>query len=108
MTDVSGRPVGDGVYYERVMVTVKEAAQTALTFAHELLGDTRVNSLLLEEIEFSDTKPEWLVTISVPVPGVSKSLAMLSGVSDREPRDYKIIRIDAETGTPQSIKIRKV
>ena len=90
------------------MVTVKEAAQTALTFAHEVLGDNRVNSLLLEEIEFSETKPEWLITISVPVPRVKNSLAMLSGGTDVEPRDYKVIRVDAETGIPQSIKIRKV
>ena len=96
------------------MVTVKEAANTALDFAREFLGDNRVNSLLLEEIELSDTQKEWLVTVSVPrspAPAPSNSLALMSpSISDltRNWRDFKIIRVDADNGNPTSIKIRPV
>ena len=94
------------------MVTVKEAANAALIFAREFLGDNRVNSLLLEEIELSDTQKEWLVTVSVPsTPAPSNSLALMSPtISDiiRNSRDFKIIRVDADNGNPTSIKIRKV
>jgi len=93
------------------MVSVKEAAQNALGFARELLGDTRVNSLLLEEIELSDDHAEWLVTVSVPAARLPSTLSLLSqgsGGVQQEPRDYKLIRVDAAGGSPQSMTIRKL
>lgn len=96
------------------MVTVKEAANTALDFARQFLGDNRINSLLLEEIELSDTQKEWLITISLPAPPVPQSSLALASASlslrglSQEYRDYKVIRVDADNGQPTSIKIRKV
>ena len=96
------------------MVTVKEAANTALDFARQFLGDNRINSLLLEEIELSDTQKEWLITISLPAPPAPQSSLALASASlslrglSQEYRDYKVIRVDADNGQPTSIKIRKV
>jgi hypothetical protein len=81
------------------MVPVKEATQTALAFAREVLGDNRVNSLLLEEVDLSDNQDEWLVTVSVPAPRINNgALGLLAGPggTTAEPRDYKIIRVDAQ------------
>jgi hypothetical protein len=91
------------------MVSVKQASQNALTFARDLLGDTRVNSLLLEEIELSDDQKQWLVTISIPSARLtSAGLAMFGAAGEAGPRDYKLIRVDTNTGEPLSLTIRKV
>jgi hypothetical protein len=92
------------------MVSVKEAAHSAIAFAGEILGDKRVDALLLEEIELSDDDTEWLVTVSIPTPRVPETgFGMLTnGGPAAEPRDYKLIRVDAETGLPVAIKIREV
>ena len=92
------------------MVTVKEAAKNALAFAQELLGENRASSLLLEEIDLSDTQEVWLVTVSVPSPRLAAtSMGLLAGAGGTaEPRDYKIISVDAANGSPKSMKIRKL
>jgi hypothetical protein len=93
------------------MVTVKEAAQGALAFAREVLLDGRTSSLLLEEVDLSETGNEWLVTVSVPAPRIAgNSLGMLAAASGitPEPRDYKLIRVDAFTGSPKSLTIRQL
>jgi hypothetical protein len=93
------------------MIPVKEAAQSALAFARDLLGDNRVNSLLLEEIELSDDQTEWLVTVSVPtarLPATGLGMLATGSGAITEPREYKVIRVDAGNGLPKSLKIRKL
>jgi hypothetical protein len=58
-------------YNLKLMVSVKDAAQNALAFAREVLGDSRVNSLLLEEIELSDNQTWIMHTISASGAGPS-------------------------------------
>jgi hypothetical protein len=89
------------------MIDVREAVQTALAFVHQVMPDPRSNSILLEEIELSEGESEWAVTISVPTPYKPSLSAVMAAVGTPD-RDYKVLRIDAETGKVKSLKIRKV
>jgi len=85
---------------------VTEAIQRALTFIQTVIKDNRVGSMLLEEVELSEDSRYWLITISLPSPVASGALFV--GNAGRQERDYKVVRIDAQTGKVESIKMRKV
>jgi hypothetical protein len=88
------------------MIDVKEAVQQALLFVPQVMHDSRANGVLLEEIELSDDGSQWLVTVSVPSPTRPSLNALMAGGG--QDRDFKLIRIDSETGKVASIKIRSV
>ena len=63
---------------------------------------------MFEEVELAQNggNAHWLVTLSAPRPGSSALDAALG--TAMIPRDYKVVQIDAETGTLESVKIRKL
>jgi hypothetical protein len=86
------------------MVDVKEAVAAAVAFMKDVLEPSRATDLLLEEVELSksDGRQVWRVTISMPKPpGVLSNV--LSGA-----RDYKRLKVDAETGQVESMRIREL
>lgn len=90
-------------------VDVKRAAQAAINYIQNLYADKDLQDLLLEEIEFSEDAHQWLVTIGFSLPEIketSASIIMPSKTSRELSRRYKIVKIDAATGTPISMKIR--
>lgn len=80
------------------MINVKEAVTAALTYAAELgrPGAT------LEEVERSSDDQYWFVTL-----GFARQISQFSimGGQKYEP-DYKVFKVDAETGEVVSMKIR--
>ena len=84
------------------MVDVKQAVQIALQHFQELFQDSCEN-IRLEEIEFSDDERFWYVTI-----GYDPPVSGLIALAGKEIRQYKLFKIDAETGKMASVKIRKV
>jgi hypothetical protein len=84
------------------MIDVKQAVATAQGNFAELGAR---GGILFEEVELQEDKGHafWLVTLSAPSPGGSFNLA------EGPPfRDYKIFKIDAESGKLVSVKIRKI
>jgi hypothetical protein len=66
---------------------------------------------VFEEVELAQNggNAHWLVTLSVPKPGSSALDAVMAVSAPRGViRDYKVVQIDAETGTLESVKIRKL
>jgi hypothetical protein len=88
------------------MATIKEAVQNAMIFAKETLGDERVSSLQLEEVESADVNgaDAWLITLSmVNGQGVKSNFLALSSLASR---DYKVFTVSKKTGEVTSMKIR--
>ena len=88
-------------------VDVKQAVKAATEFLSDVIQDSRSRSALLEEVELSEDGSEWFVTISVPAPS-SNSLAAAMSALQVDPRDYRIIRVNAVNGLVSSMKIRKL
>jgi hypothetical protein len=84
------------------MIDVKEATQKAreylLTFFPE------AEKVQLEEVELTEDKAHWFITLSYE--GISHSVAssLLVGKSIR----YKLFKLDAESGDVISMKIRDI
>jgi hypothetical protein len=66
-------------------------------FQHQFLN------LAVEEIEKSDDDRYWLITLGYTMP---RGALPLSALGANAPRSYKLIKINAETGEPISMKIR--
>jgi hypothetical protein len=84
------------------MIDVKEATDKAK--AHLVSFFPEAEQVQLEEVELSEDKAHWLITLSYE--GISSSVAssMLVGKSLL----YKIFKLDAETGEVLSMKIRNI
>jgi hypothetical protein len=89
-------------------LTLKRPSSRPSFLCPRSCNDSRANGVLLEEIELSDDGSQWLVTISVPSPAKPSFSALMEGGGQVQDRDFKLIRIDSETGKVASIKIRKV
>jgi hypothetical protein len=83
---------------------VKSAVAKAIEFSQQILEPQRTSTILVEEVEswVEDGRPVWLVTLSVERP-----LSPI-GVALGRMRDYKTIKVDAETGDVISMKIREL
>ena len=84
------------------MINVKEATDKAKK--HLLAFFPDAEQVQLEEVELSEDKAHWLITLSYE--GVSSSVAssMLVGKSLL----YKIFKLDAKNGEVISMKIRDI
>ena len=85
------------------MVDVKTAVAKAIRFAQDILEPRRSSDMLLEEVDrvTEGGRDVWLITLSLQIP-MSAARAAMGG----EGRDYKTVKIDAETGEVLSMKIR--
>jgi hypothetical protein len=88
-------------------IDLKQAVRTAIEVVNELYEAQgyQLGDLLLEEVERSGDV--WLVTVGFtrPTSSVGSAIAGLAGGSRRE---YKRVRIDAETGTFLKMEIREL
>ncbi|GIW25354.1 hypothetical protein [Meiothermus sp.] len=87
------------------MLEVKEAVRIATEYIQTLFSERQIPELRLEEVELTPDNQFWEVTLSFVV---REPTAYLSLGDAARTREYKIFRINAETGQVQSMKIRKV
>lgn len=87
------------------MLEVKEVVKIATDYIQTLFSEKQIPELRLEEVELSADNQFWEVTLSFVV---REPTAYLSLGDAARTREYKIFRINAETGQVQSMKIRKV
>jgi len=84
------------------MIDVKQAAQSAASFVYELYRDKGASDVRLEEVELVEDGKFWLITLSFqPPPTIGVLLQKPS-------RQYKTLKVDAETGQVLSMKIREL
>jgi hypothetical protein len=89
-------------------IGVKDAVSSAMDFVREMYAGERLQDLLLEEVEMDHANDQWLVTIGFSLPK-EESTSIISPVTSRKlERNYKVVAIDAYSGTPLSMKIRDI
>ncbi len=88
-------------------VDLNSAVKTALKFFRDSFGVEKLSDVQLEEIELSDDRKFWLITVGYDNPtAVDASRGKLVLPARVPIRKYKIVRISTATGQPVSIKIR--
>lgn len=87
------------------MLDVKEAVRVASEYIQTLFTEKQIPELRLEEVEMSEDGKFWDVTMSFVV---REPTAYLSLGDSAKTREYKVFKVNAETGQVQSMKIRKV
>lgn len=91
------------------MIDVKTAvlsAQNYLTSMQELLAEP-LKDLGLEEVELSEDKQTWLITLGYNRPLETTPNVLLPPGFTTHQRVYKLIKVNAETGDVEAMKIRE-
>lgn len=84
------------------MINVKEATDKAKEYLLSFFPDAE--NVQLEEVELTEDKSHWLVTISYEGTSNSVASSLLVGKTVL----YKVFRIDAKNGVVISMKIRDI
>ncbi|HEX6623903.1 MAG TPA: hypothetical protein VF064_09330 [Pyrinomonadaceae bacterium] len=84
------------------MMDVKQAAKLASDYFNSLYETQSLSNVLLEEVELTENGEYWLITLSYPAQ--PETVSSIFGTK----RQYKVFKINAETGEVQSMKIRKI
>ncbi|MGA9998041.1 MAG: hypothetical protein WBP93_21690 [Pyrinomonadaceae bacterium] len=91
------------------MLDVKQATKAASDYFASLVEPQTVSDIRLEEVEIEQEEPEadtfrtyWLITLSY-LPAKPNPL-----LPAEQERQYKVFKIDAETGELMSMKMLKV
>jgi len=94
------------------MLDVKEVVGKASLFVSNVFGEEEVRNISLEEVKISEDEQFWFITLGLYVPNKNparKHLGMtLASISEPYLKQYKIFKIESETGKVVSMKIREV
>jgi hypothetical protein len=89
------------------MIDVKEAVRIAIQYVSDLFEPEKISNLGLEEVVFDESTKAWDVTV-----GFSRPWNYFSGLAGAfQPTDarrqYKVVRVNADSGNVISVKIRE-
>ncbi|MEZ0543118.1 hypothetical protein [Fibrella arboris] len=88
------------------MLSVKDAAKSALSFYKDIYPD--IDGELVEEVELDEQKAHWLITLSFPVENNQGLSGLAASFAPKTIRQYKIFKIDAQSGEVESMRIRQL
>ena len=94
------------------MIDVRKAvlaAQDYFNSVQDLMsqnGPLDIQDLRLEEVEISEDKKYWFITFGYNLATPEPKYALIS--SGNRDRNYKIFKINSETGEVEAMKIREV
>jgi hypothetical protein len=86
-------------------IPIKTAVSNAMQFIRELYAEDQIKDILLEEVEFSESANQWLITIGFIINKIKENSILPYKEIDHK---YKIVHIDAQSGKPISMKIREI
>ena len=92
------------------MIDVKHAVQVAYDFIRQLPEFGYADPITLEEVELTDDERYWLITLGLyrsALPITTGPLEIFAGALSKREREYKIVKIHADSGKVQSMKIRE-
>jgi hypothetical protein len=82
-------------------IDVKRAVELARHYLSDII-QVPTSDTLLEEVERSSDGRSWLITLSYPL----RFRSPVEAIVARSDRDYKVVKLLADTGDFESIKIR--
>ena len=85
---------------------VKEAAKLAKDYVADLFAEEGIGNLGLEEIELEADGCHWVVTVGFSRPWDQGGLAAITLGQRGLRRSFKVLRIDSQTSTVESVKDR--
>lgn len=88
------------------VANVRDAVHSAVKYLEDiqdLLGN-KIENLRLEEAELTDDRGAWLITLGFNSPPSNTGLSSIL----QPQREYKLFRVNAETGEVEAMTIRKV
>ena len=92
-------------------IDVKAAVGAAidyLTFLRDKIS-TELQNVRLEEVELTDDKKYWLITLGYDVPKHQTPFErMVPSISPSYDREYKLFKINSESSQVEAMTIRKV
>ncbi len=82
-----------------------------MQYCNDLFGSV-ADRFLLEEVELSDDERHWFITVGFDGPAVSQSKDAIpeplhSYMPQLLERVYKVVDVDAQTGTVRAVKMRQ-
>jgi hypothetical protein len=83
------------------------AVQNYFQSIQDLMG-VQIEDLRLEEVELSEDKKNWLITLGYEQPSYRNNPLGLPTIPQPQPREYKVFKLNAETGEVESMKIREL
>lgn len=86
--------------------TAVNAANNYLLSIQDIMGD--LQDMRLEEVEPSEDKRYWLITLGFDVPAKAQSTLEMFNYSRKHERKYKLFKVNSETGEVEAMKIREV
>lgn len=90
-------------------MNVKEAVKKAIEYVADVFKSEKVECIGLEEVMLNEQENIWEVTIGFSRPWDYPRMGPLMDFKPQNPkRQYKIVRIDNESGKVISIKIREI
>ena len=90
------------------LVDVKEAVKAAAEYFAQLYTDKKYSDLLVEEVELSETKKRWLITLSYAYEPPPEASTLVQFLGKERPRRYKVFEIEAVTGKVTAMRMRSV
>lgn len=88
-------------------IDIKEAVIAVHDYVQDIedLMGVCPDSMRLEEVELADQENEWLITLGFDMP-VKTNESLAASLAPSYKREYKVFKVDAETGAVKSMKIR--
>lgn len=87
-------------------IDVRAAVFASKNYLQSLQGllEYQIKDLRLEEVEFSEDRKYWLITLGFIANTTGEEESFLL----KKERDYKVFKVNAETGEVESMKIREL
>jgi hypothetical protein len=82
-------------------------AQNYFQSIQDMLGNS-LEDLRLEEVELSDDKQYWLITLGYSRLADKSKNPLLEGIIPVSQREYQLFKVNSETGEVEAMKIREV
>ena len=90
-------------------MNVKDAVKKAIEYIADVFKFENPENIGLEEVILNEHENIWEVTIGFSRPWDYPIQGLVAGLQAQRPkRQYKIVRIDNESGEVKSIKIREI
>jgi hypothetical protein len=89
-----------------LQIDLRQAVKTAIRFFTDSFHLEKPVNVQLEEIEMSEDGFHWLITVGYDQLNSTLTKPLKFMVPTVVSRKYKIVKVDAQTGRPVSIKIR--